>query len=141
MSADLRERIVREAMRWLGTPHHHRAAVLGAGVDCGQLMVQVFSAVGVIEPFDTGEYPPDWHLHRSEERYLGFVQRHAREVDRPERGDLVVIRFGRCFSHGGILLNARELVHAYVGRGVCVGELEEFREREKRFFTVVGHGG
>lgn len=142
MTAALRERIVGEAMRWVGTPYHHRAAVLGAGVDCGQLLVQVFAGAGVIEAFDTGDYPHDWHLHRSEERYLAFVQAHADEIELGERGDVVVFQFGRCFSHGGILIGDGLMVHAYIGRGCCVGEVEEFAARPHRYFSAVNrHGG
>jgi NlpC/P60 family putative phage cell wall peptidase len=99
--------VVAEARGWIGTPYHHRAAVKGAGVDCARLLIEVYAAVGVIEAFDPGDYPPDWHLHRDQERYVAAIARFAAEIApdpasiRP--ADVVVWRYGRTFSHGGVV--------------------------------------
>ena len=95
--------MVAEARSWVGTPYHGCADVKGAGVDCGMLLVRVFVDLGLTEPFDPRPYPSDWHLHRSEERYLGFVFERGREVAEPQPGDVAVFRYGRCYSHGGIV--------------------------------------
>ena len=116
-NAGERARVVTEARRWIGTPYHPAADVLGAGVDCGMLIVRVFVDTGVVPPFDPRPYPPDWHLHRGEERYLGFVFDRAREVPLADAapGDVIVFRYGRCHAHGGIVTGTRPLtlVHAF----------------------------
>ena len=103
----VRGAVVAEARAWIATPYHHRAAVSGAGVDCARLLIEVYSAVGVIEWFDPGDYPPDWHLHRSEERYVAVIERFADEFEPAAEpilpADVVVYRYGRTFSHGGIV--------------------------------------
>ena len=112
-----RPRVVAEACRWIGTPYHPEADVRGAGVDCGMLIVRVFVDTGLVSPFDPRPYPPDWHLHRSEERYLGFVFDRCREVPlaRAAPGDVIVFRYGRCHAHGGIVTcpDPLTLVHAF----------------------------
>ena len=110
-----RAAIVAEARKWIGTPYHNCADVRGAGVDCGMLIVRCFCDTGLVPPFDPRPYPPDWHLHRSEERYLGFVFDRTKEVSEPQPGDVVVFRYGRCYSHGGIVTAASplSLVHAF----------------------------
>ncbi|HWG06069.1 MAG TPA: hypothetical protein VG271_13730 [Beijerinckiaceae bacterium] len=110
-----RLRVVAEARAWVGTPYHACADVKGAGVDCGMLLVRVFVDCGLSEPFDPRPYPIDWHLHRSEERYLGFVFERAHEVVAPLAGDVVLFKYGRCYSHGGIVTIADPLtiVHAF----------------------------
>ena len=110
-----RGRVVAAARSWIGTPYHNCADVKGAGVDCGMLIVRVFVDTGLCAPFDPRPYPADWHLHRSEERYLGFVFDRCAEVGEPQPGDVMVLRFGRCHSHGGIVTVAAPLtlVHAY----------------------------
>ena len=110
-----RTRVVAEARRWVGTPYHPLADVRGAGVDCGMLLVRVFVDSGLVPPFDPRPYPVDWHMHRSEERYLGFVFEHCREVAVPAPGDVVVFRYGRCYAHGGIVTSGDplSLVHAF----------------------------
>ncbi len=102
-----RPAIVRQARRWVGTRYHHRARVMGAGVDCAQILIATFAAAGLIEDFDPGPYPRDWHLHRDEERYADTVARFAHEYDpqllQPLPGDVVLFKHGRTFSHGAIV--------------------------------------
>lgn len=111
--------VVAEARTWIGTPYHHHARVKGAGVDCAQILIAVFSAAGVIDAFDPGPYARDWHLHRSEEIYQQWLDRYGDRVDVPEPGDVALYRFGRTFSHGGIVA-PEGVIHAYRGRGVTV---------------------
>jgi cell wall-associated NlpC family hydrolase len=90
--AELRAAIVAEAMSWLGTPYHHRAKLKGVGVDCAQVVLAVYAAVGIVEDFDTGEYPADWHIHRDVERYVKAVIPHGHEIptEAAQPGDLVL---------------------------------------------------
>src|ERR1700722_5813082 len=106
-----RAAVVAEARSWLGTPYHNCADIKGVGVDCGMLIVRVFVDTGLCDPFDPRPYPSDWHLHRSEEKYLGFVFDRCSEIPFlacPQAGeggvgalpgDVIVFRFGRCYSH------------------------------------------
>ncbi|ACK51967.1 conserved hypothetical protein, putative phage associated protein [Methylocella silvestris BL2] len=116
---------VAEARKWIGTPYHSCADVRGAGVDCGMLIVRVFVDTGLIPAFDPRPYTEDWHLHRSEERYLGFVTDRCTEVKRPRSGDIVVFRYGRCYSHGGIVTSSDPLsmVHAFQPAGLVYEEM------------------
>jgi len=113
--ADQRAAVVAEARSWIRTPYHNCADIKGVGVDCGMLIVRVFVDTGLCPAFDPRPYPADWHLHRSDERYLGFVFDRCAEVAEPQPGDVMVLRFGRCHSHGGIVTGFKPLsiVHAY----------------------------
>ncbi|PNE12918.1 MAG: hypothetical protein CR217_00035 [Beijerinckiaceae bacterium] len=115
LEADDRAAIVREARSWVRTPYHAQADIKGAGVDCGMLLVRVFVDSGLVPPFDPRPYADDWYLHRSEERYLGFIFDRTKEVAAPLPGDVMVCRYGRCYSHGGIVTRADPLtiVHAF----------------------------
>ncbi|HEY1982482.1 MAG TPA: hypothetical protein VGH13_20590 [Xanthobacteraceae bacterium] len=110
-----RAAVVAEARSWIGTPYHNCADIKGVGVDCGMLLVRVFVDTGLCPAFDPRPYPVDWHLHRSEERYLGFVFDRGREVVSALPGDVMVLRYGRCYSHGGIVSRSSPLttIHAY----------------------------
>jgi cell wall-associated NlpC family hydrolase len=133
-----RRAVVAEALTWLGTPYHHLGDVKGAGVDCAMLLVRVYADLGLIPDFDPRPYPTDWHLHRSEERYLGHVLAHAREVARPRPGDLALWRYGRCFSHSAIVIRWPRVLHAFVREG-CVladGEKAPFAGRAVKYFSL-----
>lgn len=129
--------IVAKAEQWLGTPYHHGADVLGHGVDCAMLPVRVFCDLGIVPPFDPRPYPPDWHLHRSAERYLTWVETYANKVPEPEAGDLALFRVGRCLSHGAIMTSATTMIHACIDAGKVVrADLDGWRSRLAGFWRV-----
>ncbi|HEY1944125.1 MAG TPA: hypothetical protein VGH40_18585 [Roseiarcus sp.] len=110
-----RARVVAAAREWIGTPYHHMADVKGVGCDCAMLLVRVYVDLGLVDPFDPRPYTRDWHLHRGEERYLAHLLARAHEVASPQPGDVVLFKYGRCFSHGGIVTRQTPLtiVHAF----------------------------
>jgi len=138
-----RTAVVAAARAWVGTPYHNCADIRGVGVDCGMLLVRVFVDTGLCPPFDPRPYPVDWHLHRSEERYLGFIFDRAREVARAQPGDVMVLRYGRCYSHGGVVTRSSPLtiVHAYYPARCVLEEVIEHNAvladatRQPRFFS------
>jgi cell wall-associated NlpC family hydrolase len=137
-----REEVVAEAISWLSTPYHRHARIKGVGVDCAQLPIAVYSAVGLMPEVDPG-YAHDWHLHHSEELYVGWVLKFAEEITEAElrAGDLVLWKYGRTFSHGAIVTAWPEIIHSYINRGVELGDAsrdEELRTRHKRYFTMRG---
>lgn len=141
---EARERaaVCAEARSWLGTPYHHMGRVKGrtGGVDCAQLVWAVFHACGLTPFLPLDHYPPDWHLNRGLERYLGIVMERAHEVTAPRPGDVVLYRLGRAFAHGAIIVDPGwpTIVHAnFAARAVVLGHGEEGRlaGRPRRFFS------
>ncbi len=108
--------VVEEAKTWLRTPWHHRARIKGVGVDCAQFLIGVYANAGLVEDFDTGEYPVDWMLHREEERFLFWIEKYLvpAEYPTPLSGDTVIWKFGRCFSHAAIVVEWPVVIHAYM---------------------------
>ena len=137
-----RAMVVAEALDWVGTPYHHAARIKRVGVDCAHLLLVVFVAVGLVEDFTPEPYPHDWHLHRSEERFLAVVEQFATEItrDRLELGDVLLFRWGRTFAHGAIYIGDDRVVHANIRDGeVTIGELSrdgELFERPTRYFSI-----
>jgi NlpC/P60 family putative phage cell wall peptidase len=140
LEAEQRAAVVAEARSWLGTPYHHRAEVKGAGVDCARLLHAVYRGCGLVAAIAIPPYPPDWHLHRGAERYLAAVLDHAAEIAEPPLpGDIALWRFGRCFSHGAIVVAWPTVIHAYVGRRVALEGAERaayLARRPRKFFTL-----
>jgi cell wall-associated NlpC family hydrolase len=122
----------------VGTPYRQLADKLGVGVDCAMLLVRCWVDAGIYEPFDPRPYPPDWFLHKSEERYLGWVANFGPEISGPgQPGDIVVFRVGRCFAHSGIISRPGYIIHAYARVGICVEtEIREISHREHKFFDM-----
>jgi cell wall-associated NlpC family hydrolase len=133
LEAAQRAAVVAEARRWVGTPYRHRGRTLGAACDCANILIEVFAATGLIDRFDPGDYPPDWHQHRELERYLGVVEAHCRRVDTdersladrgaefaPEPGDILMWRFGRTYSHSAIVTAWPNAIHAFAQERLVV---------------------
>lgn len=136
-----RARILAAARSWLRTPWHHRARVKGAGVDCAQLLIAVYAEAGLIAEFETGDYPPDWMLHRSEERFLAFVRQYADQVEAPLPGDLALYFVGHCFSHGALVVAWPAIIHASNrDRNVCEADGTQgwLAERDVQFWRLKG---
>lgn len=111
-----RAAVVAEALSWQGTPYHHMATLKGVGTDCGQFLICVYRNVGLIPATDTGAYRMDWHFHRDDERYLRFVEQFAAQVPGPPQpADIVLYKFGRVISHGAIVIEWPQIIHAYRG--------------------------
>lgn len=130
--AELRAAIVAEAYTWLGTPYVPMGAVKGVGVDCAMILIRIAQHVGVVPAeYDPRPYPPDWYLHRDEERYLAGLDRWSRRVDAGLPGDIALYRFGRCAAHGAVIVSDELMIHAYLPHGQ-VGLMER-RALEHRF--------
>lgn len=137
-----RAAVIEEAKTWIGTPHHHRAMVKGAGVDCAMFPLAVYRAAVPhrIAPVAVPEYPADWHLHRDIGLYRQIVSGVAREIT-PEAvlpGDFVLYRFGRVESHGAIVVSPGLIIHSYIGDGVVYQEAGQdwLLERQASFWTI-----
>jgi cell wall-associated NlpC family hydrolase len=161
-----RQAVVAEARSWLRTPYHHMGRVKGAGVDCATLLAEVYTRAGIVPAVEIPYYPPDWHLHQNAERYLNFILAHATEVfpgvaqgeaesrpspsceAKPKPADVALWRFGKCFSHGAIVVEWPLVIHAYSGKGCILEDAERAvwlsrlsgkargEARPVRFFTL-----
>lgn len=136
---DIRAAVCQEARRWLGTPWHHRARVMGAGVDCAHLLIAVYESVGLLRPgqIDPGPYPMDWFLHSDDDRFLRAMSSAGRPVAAPRPGDAALFRFGRVSSHAAIVLEPGLILHAYAPEGAVV--ISDLRTCAALAERLVGH--
>lgn len=139
MTPEGREKVIAEALTWVNTPYHPQARLKGVGVDCAMLLAEVYANAGIISPVAVGYYSPQFGMHRSEEVFLGFVTQHGVVTQDPQPGDCMLVRFGRCFSHGAILIEPTVVVHASKPAGRVIRSSineAELIKRPRQFFTV-----
>ncbi|MGB8601972.1 MAG: hypothetical protein WCD42_07225 [Rhizomicrobium sp.] len=125
-----RAAIVNAAFDWLGTPFVNCCDKKGpdGGVDCAMLLVRCYCDTGTLPPFDPRPYAPSWFMHQEKELFLEFLidRLGAQEIAAPRIGDVIVWRYGKTYSHGSILINASEILHAYgVDGSVLISRLED----------------
>jgi cell wall-associated NlpC family hydrolase len=113
---EARKAIVAEAKTWVGTPYISNGLVKGprGGTDCAMLLIGVYGNVGLIpKEFDPRPYPPQWHVHRNEEKYLTYVLGFVKEIEGPPKpGDLAMFKVGLVFAHGAIVTDWPNVIHA-----------------------------
>ena len=135
----LRSAVVAEALSWTGTPFHDRAGVKGAGCDCVHLIIRTYAAVGLIADFSP-QYKPQWFQNRDEPRFLQGLEAHgARRIDYAAAlpGDVLMYNYGRHAAHGGIVVNATTIVHAYKPVGMVTrGDRREFEHKFDSAWTI-----
>lgn len=121
MSAPTRSDIINEARRWIGTPYHHQASLIGVGTDCIGLVRGIWRAFYGAEPEKMPAYPRDWGDANGREDILAVATRHLIPVARGEPGDVLCIRW----KHGGVakhvmIKSGPDLaIHAFNGAAVC----------------------
>lgn len=123
MRLETAQKLISEAITWLGTPYAHRQATKGAGADCGLFPLAVYRSLGLLNDTKMPDYSAQWFLHQDRELYLETVEAlGARNVDgeTPQPGDFAVWKIGRTYSHGGIVIQWPVIVHALRPRSVMV---------------------
>lgn len=142
--AEQRAAVVAEALTWQRTPWRHQGRVKGVGVDCAQFVIACYHNTGLTPDIDTGNYPRDWHIHKTEERFLTFVPSFAVEIAEADvgPGDLVLFRIGRVFSHGAIVVKWPQGIHAAIqARMVTLCDFDTDHglvAKDRKFFTFKG---
>jgi NlpC/P60 family putative phage cell wall peptidase len=120
-----RSGIVAAALRWVGTPYRHQAAVRGAGCDCLGLVRGVWREVYGAEPEAPPPYSPDWGEAGRVEHILDAAGRHMTSLalDEAEAGDVIVFRMreDRIAKHMAILSSDAMMIHAQSND--CVREI------------------
>lgn len=121
--------IVKEALTWVGTPYRDNAMTKGVGVDCAHLLMGVAIESGLLDraTCQVVTYPEEWHLHRSEELLVNGMKAYAYEIGYKDLqvGDFLLYQYGRCISHAAIYMGGGRVIHAYVGLGVVISDIND----------------
>lgn len=128
--SEVSQRVVAEALSWVGTPYRHQASRKGAGTDCLGLLLGMWRAIYGAEPETVPAYSADWSEPQGREDLLDAAQRHltAKPLAAAAAGDVLLFRMrrGAVAKHLGVQVRlgaAPAFVHAYSGHGVTVSPL------------------
>ena len=135
------------ARRYLETPFHHRARILGRGMDCVGLVLSVGEDLGLSDrngkPFRREDYP--YYAKQPADRFVHeeCTRRLLRKPFVLAPGDVVTIRLPQFPCHVGILsdMNGLGIIHAYAGgRGIVTEHCLDtaWKQRIVGVFTIPG---
>ena len=140
------DRVVAEAMRWIGTPYRHQGSRRGVGCDCLGLVRGVWRSIVGTEPEHPGPYTRDW-AEAGGDRMLSAARRFlvaTVEGTQPAAGLVLIFRWTpfAAAKHAGIAVDGERFVHAYQGHAVAVSALvPQWRRRIAGVFAFPASAG
>jgi NlpC/P60 family putative phage cell wall peptidase len=142
------ERVIAATRRWLGTPYHDQASLIGVGCDCLGLARGVWRELVGPEPFPIPPYSRDWGEMGTVEVLAEGARRVMIEVEPAAAGpgSLVLFRMvpGAIAKHVGILSGPDRFIHACERLGVIEETMTQAWRRRVAFgfwFPEVREGG
>ena len=135
-----RDKVLEEAKSWVGTPHVHHTLVKGLGADCGLFIIGVYSNIGLIKEDKPEFYPEDWAFHKPVgDMFETIVKRYCVEIKEEELrpGDLILYQFGKCLSHGSLLVDNEYVIHSEKPIGVTMSNrrTSKWFTRERKYYS------
>lgn len=124
----IEQRVVVEAMTWLGTPYQHQASLKNIGCDCLGLLRGVWREIYGDEPQLMPPYAARWcdavvgdPLVEMAEKYFNG----STAQEKIKAGDVLLFKYRDHLpsKHVAIAISASRFIHAYVGRGVVENAL------------------
>ena len=99
-------------------PYRHRG-ISRRGCDCTGLIISIVKEMGYLADYKLRQYSTQWNLHKKSagsfiieelEKYCVPIPRHQAGI-----GDIVVMWFGKCPSHCGIIID-KELLFVLMSK-------------------------
>lgn len=115
MSQELRTQFCNVVKLWrdLKVQYEHRGTTRN-GCDCTGLIVGALRELGYLKNYKLRNYPPDWNLHAKANNYLTEeISKVADKIKKPDVGDLVLLYFGRCVAHIGVVIENGLFIHCH----------------------------
>jgi NlpC/P60 family putative phage cell wall peptidase len=116
-----RVEIADEVRKWVRTPYHHQARVLGVGVDCVQLIVGTGEPIGILELDEYFRRNKEWHNYSrtpNPRALIAFCDRYLHRIPKEsyKLGDILVFAWrAHMPQHFGIVSSwePKRMVHAH----------------------------
>lgn len=110
------DEVVAAARRWIGTPYHHQASILGIGADCLGLIRGVWREIYGEDAESPPGYSRDWGETSGAETLINAALRHlvTRAPGAEEIGDVLIFRMreGAVAKHAALLATPGTMIHA-----------------------------
>jgi cell wall-associated NlpC family hydrolase len=127
------ERLLYHAAQWLGTPFVPHARIRGAGVDCVNLVAQIYLACGFLKDFRQPDYTVQEGKHLEHSKLVAWLESSGHfmrlsilDPKLSTAGDALCFRFRqRVAHHVGLKLYDDKFIHVLEHRRVQVGSLND----------------
>jgi hypothetical protein len=106
-----RKQIICEARKWIGTPFHKQASLIGIGCDCVGLIIGVARALG-IETLNA-LVPSDYDQFRERDYFLEMMKLHLRMGSKKE-GAIAILGCAEHGWHAGLISHCEQDISKWI---------------------------
>lgn len=112
-----KQKIAAQARQWINVPYRHRGTTR-QGCDCTGLLIGVARELGYLKHFKLRKYKQDWNLGSgADDQVIKQLKKMGDLIGNSQAdiGDIIVMNFGRCGDHCGILVDVHKklMIHCY----------------------------
>lgn len=128
----LQQRLLYHAAQWIGTPFIPHAAIEKAGVDCVNLVAQIYIACGFLKKFNPPKYTLQEGKHARKSKVVEWIEQSGsfEKVEWPAIGDALCFQFRQAVEHHvGLKLDRDKFLHVMERRKVEIASLNDFAYR------------
>lgn len=109
-------KIVAEARKWIGTPFHHQARVIGVGVDCAGVLIGVAKSLSY-QHHDVSGYSKNPFKQQLREN----LEMDVEKISEVEDGCILLMSFDADPQHVAIYNHVDDtIIHALAAQNSCV---------------------
>ena len=130
---------------WVGTPFFERGASNGHGVDCLNLLYEIFWELKAIEPFELPHYSMDQSYHSADQVLIRFLMTEPMlrgrlvfvPFESPKMpGDIIGGKLGYTDYHLGLMQLWGKVLHALPTQGVILQNITEKRVSKRILYIL-----
>jgi len=119
---ELRLKIEEVARKWVGGSYHINGMIPYTHSDCHTILMMIYAEAQLIPLLTPQYYNAQFMLHTGDTKYFDTIKEYASETSYPQKGDLILYRYGRVISHSAIILNYPEIIHSQVNNGTILDD-------------------
>lgn len=138
---ELRQEIVRCAMKHLGGRYHVNGMIPYKACDCHTLLIMTYAEAQLIKLFQPEFYRPDFSFHTCKETYLQGVQKYGKETKQKKPGDIILYRYAKLIDHAAIVVDENgTMIDSCITRGVTLQDYNQEinKKREVAIYSLWG---
>lgn len=138
---ELRQEIVKCAMKHLGGRYHVNGMIPYKACDCHTLLIMTYAEARLIELFQPEFYRPDFSFHTCKETYLQGVQKYGKETKQKKPGDIILYRYAKLIDHAAIVVDENgTMIDSCITRGVTLQDYNQEinKKREVAIYSLWG---
>ena len=133
---ELRQEIVRVALKHLGARYHINGMLPYKASDCHTLLIMTFAEARLIKLFQPEFYRPDFSFHTFKETYLEGIQKFGTQTYTKKPGDIILYKYAKLIDHAAIVIDENgTMIDNCITRGCTLQDYNQEINKNREICT------